>query len=219
MTISVFAMKLFILLKKSDTGIQFKGLSDLRTAIKARTFNSSDLSVVSADVVEGKGNARRLVRDEIPGVGEEVFMVEEYEPRRKEGSIGMRDFASPQLPQGWISKTSVARKALEVAISQRELAHDTFHFLGAVGGSLSSSATTRDNLVRTNSATPTDSGPQNVGNAVGGGEKSYPYPKTWDFDHRKNFEFAATTTNLNLRADERQTSFTENANIGFLAII
>ncbi|KAH6906105.1 uracil-DNA glycosylase-like protein [Coprinopsis sp. MPI-PUGE-AT-0042] len=40
--------------KKSDKGIQFKGISDLRIAIKARTFDSSDLSVVSADVVEGK---------------------------------------------------------------------------------------------------------------------------------------------------------------------
>ncbi|KAH6906082.1 uracil-DNA glycosylase-like protein [Coprinopsis sp. MPI-PUGE-AT-0042] len=40
--------------KKSDKVIQFKGLSDLRTAIKTRTFDSSDLSVVSGDVVEGK---------------------------------------------------------------------------------------------------------------------------------------------------------------------
>ncbi|KAH6906095.1 hypothetical protein BKA70DRAFT_1225012 [Coprinopsis sp. MPI-PUGE-AT-0042] len=85
-----------------------------------------------------------------------------------------------------------ADRALEVVISRCELG---FHFLRAVGGGLSSSATARNNLVRTNSATP-NSGPQDVGNAVGGrrillGIRAKASP--WDFDHRKNFEFAATS--------------------------
>ncbi|KAH6906066.1 hypothetical protein BKA70DRAFT_1430040 [Coprinopsis sp. MPI-PUGE-AT-0042] len=40
--------------KKSDKVIQFKGLSDLQTAIKTRAFDSSDFFVVPAGVVEGK---------------------------------------------------------------------------------------------------------------------------------------------------------------------
>ncbi|KAH6889002.1 hypothetical protein BKA70DRAFT_1255468 [Coprinopsis sp. MPI-PUGE-AT-0042] len=129
-------------------------------------------------------------------------------PTLYSGSIRIRDYASPQAPQGWVSKTSAAGntvrltpgngdrllmsftyfapdRAFEVAISD----NDNFHFLGAVGGGLTSSAPTRNNLVRTNSATP-NSGPQNVGNAVGGTSESY----IWKFNPTTS-EFSGVWSN------------------------